>query len=48
MLTTLLDLFGLVLLAAFVWFIWPPLVLAVLGVGVLAASWQLASRKVLK
>jgi hypothetical protein len=45
MLTTALDLLGIALIAAFGWFIWPPLVLAIVGVGVLAASWQLASRK---
>ena len=45
MLTTLLDLLGLALVAAFAFFVWPPLALAVVGVGVLAASWQLASRK---
>lgn len=45
MLTTLLDLLGLALIAAFAFFVWPPLTLAVVGVGVLAASWQLASRK---
>lgn len=42
MLTTLLDLAGVILIAGFVWFVWPPLVLAVVGVAVLAASWKAA------
>lgn len=41
MLTTLLDLLGLLLLAAFAWFVWPPATLAVLGIGALLASWRL-------
>lgn len=43
MLSTLLDLLGLCLVAAFSWFVWEPLPLAVVGVGLLAASFQ-ASR----
>lgn len=43
MLTTLLDILGVAFLAAFAWFIWPPLVLAVVGLAVLAASWMAAS-----
>jgi hypothetical protein len=42
-LTTLLDLLGVALLAAFVWFVWPPLVLAVAGLAALVMSWRSAS-----
>jgi len=42
MLTTVLDLLGVALLAGFAWFVWPPLVLAVVGVAILAASWKAA------
>lgn len=38
MLTTALDLSGVAMLAAFAWFVWPPLVLLVLGVAALLAS----------
>lgn len=38
MLTTLLDLLGVTLIAAFAWFIWPPLPLIVVGLAVLVAS----------
>jgi hypothetical protein len=38
-LTTLLDLLGVTLIAAFAWFVWAPLPLAVVGVAILAASW---------
>jgi hypothetical protein len=41
MLTTLLDLLGVALVAGFVWFVWPPLVLLVLGAAALALSWSL-------
>lgn len=37
--TTVLDIIGVLLLAAFVWLVWPPAVLLVLGVAVLLASW---------
>lgn len=43
MLTTLLDLLGVALLAAFVWFVWPPLVLAVAGLAALLVSWRTSS-----
>lgn len=43
MLTTALDLLGAACLAAFAWFVWPPLVLLVIGLAALAISWQ-ASR----
>ena len=42
MLTTALDLLGLSALAVFGWFVWPPLVALVLGVGCLVASRQAA------
>lgn len=45
MLTTLLDLLGLTLIAAFAWFVWPPLPLLVCGVAVLAASYAEPWRK---
>lgn len=45
MLTTLLDLLGIVLLAAFAWFIWPPLVLLVVGVFALLSSRSLTGRR---
>lgn len=38
MLTTALDLLGVAALAAFAWFIWPPIVLLVVGVAALWAS----------
>lgn len=38
MLTTLLDLLGVGCLAAFAFFVWPPLVLLVVGLAALAAS----------
>lgn len=43
MLSTLLDLLGLVLIAAFAGFIWPPAALGVVGVGVLVISWRASS-----
>lgn len=38
MLTTALDLLGVACLAVFAWFIWPPLVLLVVGVAALLVS----------
>lgn len=38
MLTTALDLSGVAALAAFAWFVWPPLVLLVVGAAALLAS----------
>jgi len=40
-LTTVLDLFGVVCLAGFVWFVWPPAVLLVVAVAALLTSWSL-------
>ena len=40
--TTVLDLLGVVLLAAFAAFIWLPAALLVLAVAALAASWRLS------
>ena len=40
-LTTVLDLFGVVCLAAFAWFVWPPAALLVVAVAALFASWSL-------
>jgi hypothetical protein len=37
-LTTLLDLLAIVLIAGFGWFVWPPLVLLILGVCFLLVS----------
>lgn len=45
MLTTVLDLAGVALLAAFSWFIWPPAPLLVVGVALLLVSWRLAGGK---
>lgn len=44
MLSTVLDLLAAASLAAFAWFVWPPLVLLVVGVAALVISWQ-SSRK---
>lgn len=44
MLTTILDLLGIGLLAAFAWFLWWPLVLLVLGVSALLVSRQAVAR----
>jgi hypothetical protein len=41
-LTTLLELAGIGLLAAFAWFIWPPACLLVLGVAAVVLAWRLA------
>lgn len=41
MLTTALDLIGVIGLCVFAWFCWPPLVPAVIGVAALAASRQI-------
>lgn len=43
MLTTALELLGVTCLAAFAWFIWPPLTLCVLGVALLLIAWRAAS-----
>lgn len=40
MLTTLLDLLGVALIAAFAFFVWPYLPLLVVGAAVLVASWK--------
>jgi hypothetical protein len=42
MLTTALDLLGVLALAAFVWFCWPPLVLLVVGAAALVVSWRMS------
>jgi hypothetical protein len=39
-LTTLLDLLAVACLAAFAWFVWEPLPLAVVGLAALAVSWR--------
>ncbi len=41
--TTVLDLVGVAALGGFAWFVWPPLVLLVLGVSALVVSWRLAA-----
>lgn len=41
--TTVLDILGIVCVAAFAYFIWPPAALGVVGVAALLASWR-ASR----
>lgn len=38
--TTILDVLGAILLAAFAWFVWPPAALLVIGLAVLFVSWQ--------
>lgn len=43
MLTTLLELFGILALAAFAWFVWPPACLLVLGVAAILLAWVLSS-----
>lgn len=40
MLTTILDVAGVVLLASFAALLWPPAALAVLGAACLLASWR--------
>lgn len=47
-LTTILDLSGAALVAAFAFFVWPPLTLLVAGVVLLLASWRLSSAPVLR
>ena len=39
--TGILDAAGVGLLSAFVYFVWPPLVLLVIGAACLLASWQM-------
>lgn len=41
--TTVADVVGVLLLAAFAWFCWPPAALLVAGVASLVASWQLSA-----
>lgn len=41
--TTVADIVGVLLLAAFSWFCWPPAPLLVLGVALLVASWQMSA-----
>lgn len=43
MLTTVLDILGILLLAAFAFAVWPPAALLVLGVSSLLVSWRLAA-----
>lgn len=43
MLTTLLGIFGAAAVAGFAWFVWPPLVLLVVGAALLVAAHE-ASR----
>lgn len=38
--TTVLDLIGIVCLSAFAWFVWPPAVLLPVAAGALLASWS--------
>ena len=38
--TTVLDILGVVCIAVFAWFVWPPLVLLVVAAGALVASWS--------
>lgn len=38
MLTTILDILGIVAIGGFAWFCWPPLVLLVIGSSLLLAS----------
>lgn len=38
--TTVLDILGVVCIAAFAWFVWPPLVLLVVAAAALTASWN--------
>lgn len=40
MVTTILDVLGAALLAAFAWFVWEPAPLAVLGSAALLISWR--------
>ncbi len=40
--TALLDLFGIVCLAMFGWFVWAPAALLPLAVGALVASWSMS------
>lgn len=40
-LTTALDLLGVVALSVFAWFVWPPLPFAVVGVSALVVSLQI-------
>jgi hypothetical protein len=42
-LTTILDLFGVFLLVAFAFLVWPPLALLVAGSLALVASWRLSA-----
>ena len=39
--TTVLDLVGVVCLAGFAWFVWPPATLFVVAVAALVASWSM-------
>lgn len=43
MLTTILDVLGLLLVAAFAFFVWPPLSLLVVGAALLLASRKAAA-----
>lgn len=45
MLSTALELLGVVLLAVFGWFVWPPLPLAVAGAACLLAAWRYETSK---
>ena len=38
--TTVLDLIGIICLAVFAWFVWPPAALLPIAVGALFASWS--------
>lgn len=38
--TTVLDLIGIVCLATFAWFVWPPAVLLPVAVGAFVVSWS--------
>ncbi len=42
MMSTVLDLVGVAAVSAFAWFVWPPLVLLVIGSAALLTSRQLA------
>lgn len=40
MLWTILEVLGVLLLALFAWFVWPPAAALVVGVALLLASWR--------
>ena len=42
--TTVLDILSVVCLAAFAWFVWPPLVLLVVAAAALFSSWMATTK----